>query len=405
VADPIRHGQIEGECAGATHVVTGITVGAFLFASGASGGASGGAQVMGTGMGAGSSSETKKISEDGNQADCAGAAAGATAPPSGCAAPIRIELSSLGANVRCPPSLEWQSGTCVPTVKCPTGTIAHDGGCVEIGSMPKLSAACESSSASACGTECEAGNAEACAEMGHRLALGKNGLEKDIERSHALSRKACDLGSARGCSNLAASYYEGLSGRQDRVEALKLWASACDGGFSLACYMRARFIDGDEGKNAQQRACDAGVGPACVEWGLRSTVPEEKLNGFRRACQLGSPWGCGYAAGMHSGQAGLPKNDEAALDFLNAGCDRGNLISCNDLAVRFEVAGRLERAAELFDGICNAGSATGCSNLGIIYHEGKGVPKDPQRALQLMRRACTAGEERACAVANAGAFR
>jgi len=271
--------------------------------------------------------------------------------------------------------------------------------------MPKLSAACESSSASACDAECEAGSAEACAEMGHRYMASKNGLGKDTERAHGLARKACDLGSPRGCSNLAVSYFEGLSGRQDRAEARKLWVSACDAGFALACYQLARELEGDQAIEMFQRACDSGVGFACVGLGKRSTVPAEKLKGFARACRLGSAYGCMLAGTMHEGLSGLPKNEKSATEFLSAACERGNLVSCSELAVRYAATGMFEKAAELNDGACNAGLPTACANLGIMHHEGKGVRKDPQRALQLMRRACTSGEERACAVANAGAFR
>jgi hypothetical protein len=37
-----------------------------------------------------------------------------------------------------------------------------------------------------------------------------------------------------------------------------------------------------------------------------------------------------------------------------------------------------------------------CSNLGVLYEHGQGVPKDPAKAAQLLEKACKGGLKKAC---------
>jgi TPR repeat protein len=41
--------------------------------------------------------------------------------------------------------------------------------------------------------------------------------------------------------------------------------------------------------------------------------------------------------------------------------------------------------------------AEGCHNLGLLYRDGLGVPKDERRAAALFEKACRAGMPEACA--------
>lgn len=51
---------------------------------------------------------------------------------------------------------------------------------------------------------------------------------------------------------------------------------------------------------------------------------------------------------------------------------------------------------------CNAGDPLACSNLGVLYATGKGVPRSDERAAQLYGTACSAGIGIACS--NLGWF-
>lgn len=89
--------ELTGACDGATHVVTAMTSGAFEFFAGAEAAAGGGASVVGVGAGAKSSSKNELLSRDGDAEACAAASSDASAPPAGCGAILRLEVSELGS--------------------------------------------------------------------------------------------------------------------------------------------------------------------------------------------------------------------------------------------------------------------------------------------------------------------
>jgi hypothetical protein len=89
--------QLEGDCQGATHVVTALTIGAFSFGAGSNKEMSGSATVMGAGAGAKSESQSEKLSKDGDPASCSESKRGDQNPPEKCGALLRVELAELRA--------------------------------------------------------------------------------------------------------------------------------------------------------------------------------------------------------------------------------------------------------------------------------------------------------------------
>ncbi|PRQ04211.1 hypothetical protein ENSA5_09950 [Enhygromyxa salina] len=95
--------DLSGRCDGATHVVTGLSVGAFVFYSGAGAdiGISGGVKGTGVETGAGSTASKEILNRDGDAAACSApstVAEGETGdlaiagPPAGCAAALQVEV-------------------------------------------------------------------------------------------------------------------------------------------------------------------------------------------------------------------------------------------------------------------------------------------------------------------------
>lgn len=117
--------DLEGRCSEATHVVTGITVGAFSFYTGASAEIGAGVQV-GNIAGAGASSGHKRevINQDGNEASCNTADPATGAPPSGCGALLRVEVVPIdrifAANNTAPAGMPSTAGTTTTTVPSDT---------------------------------------------------------------------------------------------------------------------------------------------------------------------------------------------------------------------------------------------------------------------------------------------
>jgi hypothetical protein len=86
--------DLDGRCEGATHVVTGLTVGAFVFYSGAGADIGLGGEVRGTGVqaGAGSTASRELLSRDGDPEKCIQSPDTIAAPPIGCGALLQVEV-------------------------------------------------------------------------------------------------------------------------------------------------------------------------------------------------------------------------------------------------------------------------------------------------------------------------
>lgn len=132
----VRADELKGECEGATHVITGLTAGAFTFFSGSDKTAGGGFDVAGLNNGASVNAKRETLNEDGDPRACASSSAADKAPPFGCGALIRVELLPLGgtrqATPTCSASTQWDGKQCVTvaTGSCPPGTLFAQGNCI-----------------------------------------------------------------------------------------------------------------------------------------------------------------------------------------------------------------------------------------------------------------------------------
>lgn len=84
--------DLDGRCDEATHVITGLTVGAFSFYSGKSAEVGAGAKIGNIGAGASSEHNQEVLKQDGNGAACADASMEDVEPPEGCGALLRVEV-------------------------------------------------------------------------------------------------------------------------------------------------------------------------------------------------------------------------------------------------------------------------------------------------------------------------
>jgi TPR repeat protein len=98
----------------------------------------------------------------------------------------------------------------------------------------------------------------------------------------------------------------------------------------------------------------------------------------------------------------LPAADEQALA---ARCARGFAVECRDLG-RARLAGEAARddrlAAAYLTQACEMGEPAACSDLGVLYAIGRGLPQSDERAVALSHRACEQGAAIACS--NQGAL-
>lgn len=97
-----------------------------------------------------------------------------------------------------------------------------------------------------------------------------------------------------------------------------------------------------------------------------------------------------------TGVEGAP-DIEGGLVLLDRACKGGEGFACVDAATIVNDQLRDSTlAASYLDLGCGLDDATACGVLALFYNEGVGVPKDPQKTLELMQRSCSLGREDAC---------
>ncbi len=116
-APAIDESQLSGRCAGATHVLGGLTIGAFEFYTNAESNHKAGAGALGVGVGTQSSQGKETLNEDGDRVRCDQSTGSDAAPPDGCGAILRVEAVPLGrtraSRPTCPSATEWDGSACV----------------------------------------------------------------------------------------------------------------------------------------------------------------------------------------------------------------------------------------------------------------------------------------------------
>jgi hypothetical protein len=100
------------------------------------------------------------------------------------------------------------------------------------------------------------------------------------------------------------------------------------------------------------------------------------------------------------------KRYSEAMPLLDKACAGGSWESCTDLGLMFDqgrgVAKDYSHAISLYSKACDASYGTGCNNLGVMYEDGRGLAKDDSQALALFSKGCSGGDADSCG--NLGAM-
>lgn len=153
---------------------------------------------------------------------------------------------------------------------------------------------------------CDEGDSDACLRLAEAYFHG-NGVPKNLTRMARLEKRACELGSAKGCAWLGNTHVSGHPGfPRDLPRATGLWMQACEEGWPPACLSAAR-------------AYHEGVG-----------VPgdDKRAQGLLdQGCRLGASEQCGRVDDVLDG----PLSASAIRDVVTDGVDR--VRACHDLAL------------------------------------------------------------------------
>jgi hypothetical protein len=405
--------DLEGDCAGATHVVRGAYIGAYALSIGSVGEVRAAAQVFNVSAEAASRSEKQIGKSDGNPTVCKGASRNAAAAPDQCGAALRVELvpvTEVRKDEAAAREADLQEKEGKVKLACPAGFGAVGGKCVKGAKDDPLG--CFTNGAD-CNAACDHGDGKACDDLAHYWygrRIGADGKEttdssaKDPVKSEAYFNKACDGGYGHACSFLAMT-------TKDKTASHAFEDKACGGGYAYSCWVLAQH-EADPGKALEyaRRGCDLGYGSSCSTYADK-LVDAGKLDdadkAFARGCAAGDfnaggvclAWGNVYAGGIRTKQ-----NPEKAFAAYTKGCDGGSALSCH--AVGSMIARGLGSAADpvrargYFQRACNENLRgwDACQTLGDWYEQGKGGPKDLGKAAEAFGYGCARGQ---CARAGA----
>jgi TPR repeat protein len=271
---------------------------------------------------------------------------------------------------------------------------------------------------------CDHGSPVGCANLGWYLrektpAPPAEELTALATRTIELADKGCAANEAWSCRVLGMAFAYAIfpAETQDLPRAEPYLDKSCKGGQLDACMHLARVIgsrttpppDMVEARALLRRACDGGHGGACgylgsVQYqGQGGPVDEgAALASFERGCQLDDADACMAAGGMRStGPVMSQRDDKKALVWLSHACDLGKADAC-DATGKVLLHGAdlgpavLEQAAQAFRRGCAGDDFAACSDLGVMYGRGQGVPQDLSRARELFQKACDGGAQSGC---------
>jgi uncharacterized protein len=314
---------IEGVCAGATHVIVGVTLGAFEFFTGGAADVRAEGGIGGIGAQGRSTAGRETLTRDGSPEACLYAKSVSAAPPERCAAALRVEVVPLesrtlafGGDVGrevpaavASTSKPVEGGTCAegdaqcgaPSIPCPPGARSEGGRCVSARPFTK-----ECSFVGDCTAACDAGRLESCVTLGKLYDEGK-GATRDFARAAASYATACDGGHIPACVPLGHAYANGRGVLSDPARGLSLYERACAAGVADGCESVANVAlhgmrqgaDGSRPMALLKKACDLGKAAACTRIGYMLSsghfVPRDRAKAremFDRACRAGDQGAC-----------------------------------------------------------------------------------------------------------------
>jgi uncharacterized protein len=407
--------DLVGNCKGATHFVRGALVGAFSINQGQKAQARAVAQIFGFG-GSGAHSSNKGFQRtDGKLADCDNASADADRAPRQCSALVRLDLQEIPddavAVVKGPSATND-----VDIVRCPSGMVMNDGKCTNGADVSSFE--CTGDNASECMQQCEKGNLASCTKRGMMGLNGANGANKEPVAAAKLLALACKNGNGRGCSVLGYVFQDpNLMQEPDSKGANDAFLKGCKQGDELGCYglgSNVFFGRGTE-KNQQAgiklwaKACDGGQHAACSDLGVmylggsdtltKDDVKAAKL--FKSACEGGNAMGCGNLGYMvETGSGGRQKDIPLAAKLYEKACMQDD-ETCSSSAVLFQlgkgVAKNLDSAVKLHRLACKANATISCAFLKSFVDKDTAVNLDNAKsAFSVWKDTCTHGIVRDC---------
>lgn len=247
-------------------------------------------------------------------------------------------------------------------------------------------------------TGCNAGNTNACVDLGNIYLDGKDGIKKDPAHGIDLLEKACKLGSRMACYGAGVRLSSEWDGSpEDDPRAARLLKTACDGSFADYPIRPGAIVYALIGP----LGCANLKGMANQGKGV-TRFKDGSLMIFDATCEEADSRDCPAISIMYYTGEGRSNDERKTLTSYQIACEAGDGKACFDLGYLYEDGEVIDAvnpkatALTLLQKACDAGQARGCSNLGAMYLRGYGTPVDKTRAEKLFGEACERGDAGAC---------
>ena len=410
--------EIKGKCAGASHFVRALLVGAFAMKTGSKNHAAAAVEIFGAGAG-GSLSSSKDVNRaDGRLEECEKATGEEARPPAQCAAVLRLELEPITKGKPLAPKPVAAEGPrpvdASDTPVCAQGMVFRQGKCAA--PVADLPHACKPSDPADCKTQCLRNDAQSCDQLGVLIA---NQMPSE-PTANLLFDKACKLGNASGCANLGTRLLS-TPVQQNRVAASVLFEKACVMGDARGCSIAGDVFwlgagvpsDGPRAMRNYAKGCDGGDQNACTNLGViymggakGVTIDFAKAAALaRRACYGGVSVACGNAGAINELGLGTTRNFPLAISLFARACEM-EPAECYRLAIMLQAGEGMAvddaDAKRLFTASCKAatqGLATLSCFIGEkFYGSGRTMPAAAYEMVMLAQKPqCDNGTIRSCA--------
>jgi len=225
-------------------------------------------------------------------------------------------------------------------------------------------------------TGCELGDADGCRAWGWLLETGQ-GVTRNLPGAMRAYERACNGRDAFACLRLADAAQKGRGVPSDTRRAAALAVEACDLGELRGCTFRGAQL----------------VAANDLRGGIRQ---------FERACSGGESVACTELGELYETGRGVPRDvKRAARSYYATACAHGVAVACTRGGRLFERAPEivdLPKAAEMYERGCRLAQAQSCFDIGVMYAEGRGRPRDAAQALSFYEQACARGLKQVCAL-------
>lgn len=235
---------------------------------------------------------------------------------------------------------------------------------------------------------CENGFGRACGMLGYYYSTKSKPL--DSAKAAEFYQRHCRLDTEDGCTNLMAeadNFLSGLNGpngivvAKDEAHAARLFASACNFGFLVACVRLGTLYE--------------------MGTGVTKDYSQARLL-YQKACDGGSWFGCEPLGPFYEYGMGGNRDYQLALAIYRKGCDLNVPKDCFGLGTLFEsgfgVTMNHPQALALYQQACSSYwfDAESCYRAGLLYQKGLGTAQSYERARDLFQKSCSHGDNSGC---------